>query len=241
MNLYFPLNPDDEDNLNQELKKSIIYRCVTGSKAYGLDNQESDTDIRGIYILPSGLQWSIYKKPEQLEFKESEEIYWELQKFLYLALKANPNVLECLFTPIVLMTTSLAEELLQIKEAFISKQIYQTYGKYIESQFRKLEQDKRNHSDFRWKHAMHLIRILLSGILALQNGSIIVDVANHKERLLAIKYGNTSWDEINNWRLQLQQEFEYAYTSTSLPDNPDFGVANDFLVRARKMRAEDKL
>ena len=79
----------------------VIYRCVIGSRAYGLDTDESDTDRRGIYLPPADLQWSLYGVPEQLENDENQEAYWELQKFLIMALKANPNILECLYTPIV--------------------------------------------------------------------------------------------------------------------------------------------
>src|SRR5918999_735630 len=28
----------------------VIYRCVVGSRAYGLDNADSDTDRRGVYL-----------------------------------------------------------------------------------------------------------------------------------------------------------------------------------------------
>jgi hypothetical protein len=31
-----------------DLEKLVIYRCVVGSRAYGLDNDESDTDRRGV-------------------------------------------------------------------------------------------------------------------------------------------------------------------------------------------------
>jgi hypothetical protein len=79
----------------------VIYRCVIGSRAYGLATDESDTDRRGIYLPPADLQWSLYGVPEQLENDENQEAYWELQKFLIMALKANPNILECLYTPIV--------------------------------------------------------------------------------------------------------------------------------------------
>ena len=53
--------------------------------------------------------------PEQLENDETQEAYWELQKFLTLALKANPNVLECLYTPLVEHATPLAQELLDMR------------------------------------------------------------------------------------------------------------------------------
>ncbi len=73
----------------------VIYRCIVGSRAFGLDDSNSDTDLRGIYLPPANLHWSLYGIPEQLEQNETQECYWELQKFMVLALKANPNVLEC--------------------------------------------------------------------------------------------------------------------------------------------------
>ena len=66
--------------------------------------------------------------PEQIEDKQHEECYWELQKFLVLALKANPNVLECLYTPLVEHTTPLIDELRGMRVIFLSKLIYQTYN-----------------------------------------------------------------------------------------------------------------
>ena len=30
----------------------IIFECISGSRAYGLDTPTSDTDIRGVFILP---------------------------------------------------------------------------------------------------------------------------------------------------------------------------------------------
>jgi uncharacterized protein len=109
----------------------IIYRCVVGSRAYGLDGPGSDTDRRGIYLPPADLHWSLYGVPEQLENVDSQECYWELQKFLDLALRANPNVLECLWTPLVERTTPLADDLLRMREAFLSKLVYQTYNGYV--------------------------------------------------------------------------------------------------------------
>jgi predicted nucleotidyltransferase len=100
----------------------------------------------------------------------AEEVYWELQKFLVLALKANPNVLECLYSPLIETKTELAEDLLSHRDAFLSKLVYQTYNGYVLSQFKRLEQDLRSSRDIKWKHAMHLIRLLLSGITVLREG-----------------------------------------------------------------------
>jgi len=58
----------------------VIFRCVVGSRAYGLDGPGSDTDRRGIYLPPADLHWSLYGVPEQIEDHERQECYWELQK-----------------------------------------------------------------------------------------------------------------------------------------------------------------
>src|SRR5205814_9716567 len=71
----------------------VIYRCVVGSTAYGLSREGSDMDRRGFYLPPADLGWSLAGVPEQLE-TDHEEVYWEIEKFIRLALKANPNVLE---------------------------------------------------------------------------------------------------------------------------------------------------
>jgi predicted nucleotidyltransferase len=169
-----------------------------------------------------------------LEYPQSEECYWELQKFLVLALKANPNVLECLYTPLVETLTPLAEELLAMRAIFLSKLVYQTYNGYVLSQFKKLEQDLRSRGHLRWKHAMHLIRLLLSGITILQEGCVPVHVAEHRERLLAIRQAQISWEEVNAWRLRLHREFDAAFAATHLPERPDYAQANAFLIKARR-------
>lgn len=216
-----------------DLSSYVVYKCVVGSRAFGLSTDDSDTDLRGIYLPPPELEWSLYGVPEQLEDRGNEECYWELKKFLLLALKANPNVLECLYTPLVVLRSDLSDELLSMREAFLSRLVYQTYNGYVLSQFRKIEQDLRNQGKIRWKHCCHLIRLLISGIVVLREGFVRVDVGEHREQLLAIKRGEVNWKEINAWRLELHREFNKAYTETHLPERPDYERVNDFLVRAR--------
>ncbi|MBA2647149.1 MAG: nucleotidyltransferase domain-containing protein [Pyrinomonadaceae bacterium] len=223
----------DED-AEADLYRYVIYRCIVGSRAYGLDEEASDTDRRGVYLPPAPLQWSLGGVPEQLENKEGEECYWELQKFLILALKANPNVLECLYTPLVETRTTLAEELLAMRGIFLSRLVYQTYNGYVMSQFKKLEQDVRNQGAVKWKHAMHLIRLLLSGVTTLKEGYVPVRIEEHRERLLAIRHGHAEWDEVNAWRLDLHKQFDQALTNSQLPERPDYEKANEFLIKARR-------
>jgi uncharacterized protein len=214
----------------------IIYRCIVGSRAFGLDDENSDTDTRGIYLPPAEIEWAMYGVPEQLENKDKEECFWELQKFLMLALKANPNILECLYTPLVEYADEIAEELLSMRSIFLSKLVYQTYNGYVMSQFKKLESDLRSSGKIKWKHAMHLIRLLLQGIEILREGDLNVRVSENRNKLLAIKRGELDWREVNELRLNLHKEFEAAFDKTKLPERPDYKCANDFLIKARKSR-----
>jgi predicted nucleotidyltransferase len=218
----------------QDLYRHVILRVVVGSRAYGLDGPASDTDRRGIYLPPADRHWSLYGVPEQLENDATQETYWELQKFLTMALKANPNVLEVLYTPLVEHATPLAQELLGTREAFLSKLVYQTYSGYVMSQFRKLQGDLRNKGEVKWKHVMHLIRLLLAGVTTLREGRVPVDAGEHRDRLLAIKRGEVPWDEVEAWRLRLHAELDLAYEQTTLPDRPDYERAEAFLLRARR-------
>ena len=225
-----------------DLFQRVIYRCVIGSRAYGLEGDHSDTDYRGIFLPSAESHWSLYGVPDQIEREATQEQYWELQRFLVLALKANPNVLECLYTPLVEKTTPLADELLQMRSVFLSRLVYQTFNGYVMSQFKKMQADIRNQGQVKWKHVMHLTRLLISGISVLRNGFVPVRVdQQQREQLLAIKRGELPWNEAEKWRLSLHQDFDRALHETNLPERPDYEQANAFLIKARRAAEADKL
>jgi predicted nucleotidyltransferase len=219
-----------------DLNRFVIYRCVVGSTAYGLEQEGSDVDRRGFYLPPADLEWSLNGVPEQLE-TDNEEVYWEIEKFIRLALKANPNVLECLYSPLVETSTDLARELIDMRKIFLSRYVHRTYNAYVLSQFKKLEQDLRNQGQIRWKHVMHLIRLLLSGVVVLRHGFVPLRVDHYRERLLAIRSGTVPWQEVEQWRLALHRELDQALQSSALPEHPDYDRANEFLIRARRVAA----
>ena len=41
---------NDDTARDFDLEPHVIYRCIVGSRAYGLDTDASDTDLRGIYL-----------------------------------------------------------------------------------------------------------------------------------------------------------------------------------------------
>ncbi len=216
------------------LEPHVIYRCIVGSRAYGLETEASDTDLRGIYQAPPEMQWSLFGAPEQFEDNATQSCYWELQKFIVMALRANPNILECLYSPLVEKASPIALELLSLREHFLSQMIFQTFNGYALSQFKKIEQDLRNHGQVKWKHAMHLLRLLITGAATLREHRVPVRVESLRDELLAVKRGERTWDQVDAWRLRLHADFEAALVTTTLPIRPDYEKANEFLIHARK-------
>jgi uncharacterized protein len=104
----------------------------------------------------------------------------------------------------------------------------------VMSQFKKLQSDLRHRGQAKPKHLMHLIRLLLAGITTLREGFVPVHVGEHREKLLAIKRGETTLGEVEAWRQSLHREFDAAFSATALPDRPDYQAANDLLIAARR-------
>src|SRR5439155_15531139 len=92
----------------------------------------------------------------------------------------------------------------------------QTFNGYAMSQFKKIEQDIRNSGEIKWKHAMHLLRLLLTGAATLREGRVPVRVEAHRDRLLAVKRGGMPWPEVDAWRKELHRDFERALVETKL-------------------------
>jgi hypothetical protein len=216
----------------------VIYRVTVGSRAFGLSTESSDEDRRGVFLPPADWTWSLTKPPEQVEFFTDgvEEVDWEIEKFLRLALHANPNILETLWSPAVLHCDETGEELRRMRSAFLSRHLYKTYSGYVLSQFKLMKRSYDEKGTFKAKHAMHLIRLLHSGIHALAEGEIRVDVAEHREELLAVRHGKVAFDEVRRRALDLDKQFAEAFTRTTLPEKPDTERVNRFLIAARRRR-----
>ncbi|MGW3241434.1 nucleotidyltransferase domain-containing protein [Streptomyces sp. NPDC001070] len=214
-----------------------VYACVMGSRAFGLATDGSDTDRRGVYVAPTPLFWRFTKPPGHVEGPAEEQFSWEVERFCELALRANPNILECLHSPLVEHADDTGRELLALRGAFLSRQVHETFGRYATGQLRKLEADVRTHGAPRWKHAMHLLRLLISARDLLRTGELRVDVGEHRERLLAVKRGELPWAETESWMLRLYDEADAAALRSPLPAEPDRARVEDFLIRVRRASA----
>ncbi|MFE0823505.1 DNA polymerase beta superfamily protein [Streptomyces sp. NPDC058847] len=219
------------------VRDHTIYACVMGSRAFGLATEDSDTDRRGVFLAPTPLFWRFEKPPTHVEGPAQEQFSWELERFCELALRANPNILECLHSPLVESVDGTGRELLSLRDAFLSRRAHQTFTRYTHGQRRKLDADVRAHGAPRWKHAMHLLRLLGSARDLLRTGVLTVDVGDRREPLLAVKRGEVPWPEVESRMNRLVAEGEEAAARSPLPAGPDRRRVEDFLVRVRRASA----
>lgn len=213
-----------------------VYSCVVGSRAYGLAGPGSDTDRRGVFVVPTPLFWGLDKPPSHVDGPDPERFSWEVERFCVLALAGNPTVLECLWSPIVEEVTETGHELLALRDAFLSRHVAQSYGGYARDQLTKVEAALNRTGVLKGKQAMHMVRLLMAGAHVLGTRQILVDVSGMRDRLLAIKRGETPWEEIRAWVSTLEDELRLAARHTALPEEPDRARVNDFLVRTRRLR-----
>ncbi|MEU5865964.1 nucleotidyltransferase domain-containing protein [Nonomuraea sp. NPDC047529] len=209
------------------MNSDLILSVVTGSRAYGLETEGSDTDRRGVFAAPTADFWRLSKPPTHRDGPLPEQFSWEVERFCVLALEANPTVLECLWSPIVEVETPAGRRLRELRGAFVSRRARQTFAGYADDQFRRLDPRAP-----KWKQAMHMVRLLLSGLHLVRHGEPLVEVGPHRERLLAVGRGQVPWAEVDAWRGELAAEL--AATPCVLPERPDRERVEDFLVGVRK-------
>ncbi len=303
----------------KELKNEIIYEAIVGSRAWGLSDEASDTDKKGIFLLPFSATASIYDAPDEIRNPETDSQYWEVQKAIYQGLRADANTLETLWSPLVTEITELGEELRKKRSMFISRYIYGSFGHYAMSQFKKIHQKLNRyrvqnqiiviigeHPDlnmdqvseilaekipvktpyeakelitdlyqslydrgllpqrgfdilkeflkdapeeeimparkYRPKNAYNLLRLLYSGINWMTEGEPLIEVKGIiKKELLSVKKGEIPIEETLKKAHELAERFEKAYEKTSLPEEPDYRSADEFLLLCREHGARKYL
>lgn len=114
----------------------LIFEVITGSRSYGLDTATSDTDIKGVFILPKDMFYGL-EYTAQVNNESNDIVYYELKRFVELLSKNNPNILEMLNVPeqCVLQKHPIMDMLMP--EIFLSKFCEQSFANYAFTQIKK--------------------------------------------------------------------------------------------------------
>ncbi len=124
----------------------LISEFVTGSHMYGTSTPSSDLDTRGVFIPSKEYFYGFLHRTEQYEDKVNDIVYYEIRKFMDLALKANPTIIEFFFIPRECMrkTTPIWEVFVANKNLFLSTKCKFTFSGYAFSQLKRI----KNHREW---------------------------------------------------------------------------------------------
>ena len=297
------------------LGKNIIYLTVAGSKSYGTNNANSDTDIRGI-ALESINSILTGKTFEQIEDNETDTVIYSLRKFFKLCADCNPNILEMLGTRQndILYMNDVGKKIRDNVEIFLSKLAYKKFVGYATAQLRRLQnalahdsypqREKNlhilksvesmmltcrseyglNHAEINFeldeeilisinaeklplqkflamnaglsnmlnnysklnhrnrkkddnhlnKHAMHLIRLYLTGIDILEGRGVITYREKDLPLLRKIRAGEIPLEKIFKMANEYEEKISAAYENSRLPDFPDYEKIDALLLEIYK-------
>ena len=137
------LNSDEYNFLktNKYLGSNILLLALGGSRAYGTNLPESDTDIRGFALNPSSQVYGLDDDFEQVVETNTDTTIYSLNKMVRLLTACNPNTIEILGCrpEDYLYIHELGQLVLDNKQNFLSKRAIDTFGGYANAQYNRLE------------------------------------------------------------------------------------------------------
>ena len=227
--------------------------CYRGSQAHGTyippedPDSVDDIDLFAVCVPPMnyflGLkQWA----GKDFWVNEYDIVAYNLDKFIRLLLKGNPNVHQALWVKPehILYCTEIGEELIAHRDRFIGKvPLFNALTGYAQGQFKRMTQsnpyqgymgEKRRHlvNQFGYdpKNASHLIRLQQMCLDFLLTGEFRVwreDAAD----LIDIKRGKWSLDAVKEYSQRLHEACQTDFQTCMLPDYADTEWADLFLIR----------
>lgn len=219
----------------------VLLRGIVGSRAQGLSREGSDTDQLGIFTYSTDAFWHLGALDESVRQEEPFDMQeHEVRKFLRLALRSNPALLELLWLPRSNYTilTALGDSIIKTRKAFLSTDyVRTTYHGYAMQQIKRLQ---RRHEEGKEgfssdtkkrtpKHARHCFRLLEQGRELLATGELTVKVAD------PVRYWAFDNMPIREIVARFEQaDAEFAATDSVLPDSPDYARVDMLLYMIRR-------
>lgn len=219
----------------------VILEGVTGSTAYGLNTENSDIDIKGVYLLPARdvLEIGFNQDHTTKDHADPDWVYHEVGKFMKLVLSGNPTVTELLYLDEYTKLTPIGKILVDNRDAFLStKAVMNAYRGYAFSQAKKLNNrteqgldgyDSSLKNRFA-KHTRHCFRLLMQARQLLETGTLNVRVTPEEREYLFMMGEKTASEVVDEF---MRQDAQFENVVSVLPDEPDMKRLNDILYQIR--------
>lgn len=216
----------------------VIMKARVGSHLYGLNHENSDEDFLGVMVRPTEEILGFFNNEDTYVTHDPDCTYHEVKKFMNLAAKGNPTLLELLFVPEYLHMTYEGAILVAHREMFLSNHVRDSFGGYAVQQARKLQaREAEGLEGFNpavknrfAKHARHCFRLMRQGKALLETGILNPRLENPEEYFAL---GEMPSDELIK---KFEEEFStFDSVKSVLPDEPNWEGLNELLLEIRKM------
>lgn len=155
---------------------TFLFATITGTHQYGFTSPDSDIDVRAAYAVPT-IEVLGLKQPRNhaeymgvIDDREADGVAFELDRFVELVLKGGGNLIEELFSPIVLAHGDYLEPLREAVGACLSRRLIRHYIGFYDACMRKLHSNKKPPEV---KSALYALRIALTGIHLMREGVVV--------------------------------------------------------------------
>ncbi|MCR5793879.1 MAG: nucleotidyltransferase domain-containing protein [Solobacterium sp.] len=124
---------DSLDAVEKEYGVEILLAAEAGSRAWGFASDDSDYDVRFIYVMKPEEYLRIDMVRDVIEYRLDEVLDisgWDIRKVLAALGKGNPNVMEWINSPVIYRKSDKWEQLNALMESYFSRKasIYHYYG-----------------------------------------------------------------------------------------------------------------
>jgi len=214
--------------------EDLLLLGVSGSRLYGLNKEDSDYDIRGIFIAKKDY-WVGAKTIDKIHLISPPfdiELY-DIRNYAKSIFKGSCNLSELLFLnePNILYKNEAFDNILPNLKGLFSKSIFKSFTGFA---YGSLTNFLAKRDSATWKKLCHCYRIIGQAIELARDGQMTFPKDDKSKptlgELLEIKNGQTNIVDHIDYYNKMIQVLNDEIQKSKLPEKGDFSLLNDLLM-----------
>jgi predicted nucleotidyltransferase len=230
----------------------LLFMTISGAHLYGFPSPDSDYDLRGSHLLPLREVVGLDPGRETVEISEMrggleiDLVTHDVKKYFELLLKKSGDILEQIFSPLIVQTTPEHEAFKAIARQCLTRHHSHHYFGFAQTKWTLFEQER----PYRVKPLLYVYRVLLTGMYLMRAGEVEANLVRlnaiyrlpYIDDLVARKLAGPELAILEDADLpfhqreyeRLRADLEDAFRASRLPEAPAGKDAlNDLLVQLR--------